>query len=674
MSDKPTIPDELADLSDDSTHRLVTDTEKTTWNNKISTETDPTVPSWAKQSTKPTYTASEVGALPDTTVIPPQMLYYGLCDGTATAQTATISGITQYFNGLTVVLKFNVATQRRATININGIGAVPLRESADGAGTTSTNTTYCPAGSTGIFTYIEADGLFRSSYDYNSDTVNKLQETGNIKVSMATYRYKILLQDENGTYAPISTNNKTGRTSNNGLATPNTTTKFKIGCPIYYYESNTNLSVDGTTGAVDSSYNMSLLYSFTTSTTEDQVKIGDTIITEGNYLPVYLIAKENGDGTFSLDSTLSSTDIAYHLTQELPSTNTGYIYIYLGRLTSAYQLRITVAHPVYKWNGTRYDIYSPVMSVDGMTGNLSLSSTYQSKLTAQTAYTAKGTSTKVPPITTNSLGQVTSITEVEIAGSSSTGFITTFAEDLLLVNGTATSLVTGYYYTSSYHIKINGTTNSVFDDTIIFINNNYNSQQSSGQIDIWAIKDGNKYYLIQYNDDGQGNYIYQYYTDTLLDSNVITTTLPSVDSSAYDQVVPSARLLRTQLLLKEDISNKVTSLSSNSTDTQYPSAKCVYDQLATKKDVSTPQDITVLTTDWSSSNTYTGYEYSATKSVTGVTATNNIIVCVTSTATAAQEDEAAECEVRCKGQGSGEITLYCKTLPSVDIPITVSII
>lgn len=34
------------------------------------TETDPTVPSWAKASSKPSYTASEVGALPDTTVIP----------------------------------------------------------------------------------------------------------------------------------------------------------------------------------------------------------------------------------------------------------------------------------------------------------------------------------------------------------------------------------------------------------------------------------------------------------------------------------------------------------------------------------------------------------------------------------------------------------------------------
>ena len=34
------------------------------------TETDPTVPAWAKTANKPTYTASEVGALPNTTTIP----------------------------------------------------------------------------------------------------------------------------------------------------------------------------------------------------------------------------------------------------------------------------------------------------------------------------------------------------------------------------------------------------------------------------------------------------------------------------------------------------------------------------------------------------------------------------------------------------------------------------
>lgn len=38
--------------------------------NYLTAETDPTVPAWAKAETKPTYTASEVGALPDDTVIP----------------------------------------------------------------------------------------------------------------------------------------------------------------------------------------------------------------------------------------------------------------------------------------------------------------------------------------------------------------------------------------------------------------------------------------------------------------------------------------------------------------------------------------------------------------------------------------------------------------------------
>lgn len=33
------------------------------------TETDPTVPAWAKEPNRPTYTASDVGALPDTTIL-----------------------------------------------------------------------------------------------------------------------------------------------------------------------------------------------------------------------------------------------------------------------------------------------------------------------------------------------------------------------------------------------------------------------------------------------------------------------------------------------------------------------------------------------------------------------------------------------------------------------------
>ncbi len=56
LPDNTVIPSKTSDLMNDSGF--------------ITTETDPTVPSWAKASSKPSYTASEVGALPDDTTIP----------------------------------------------------------------------------------------------------------------------------------------------------------------------------------------------------------------------------------------------------------------------------------------------------------------------------------------------------------------------------------------------------------------------------------------------------------------------------------------------------------------------------------------------------------------------------------------------------------------------------
>ena len=52
------------------------------------TETDPTVPAWAKQPTKPTYTADEVGALPNTYTPPNQTAQQVGADPAGTATTA----------------------------------------------------------------------------------------------------------------------------------------------------------------------------------------------------------------------------------------------------------------------------------------------------------------------------------------------------------------------------------------------------------------------------------------------------------------------------------------------------------------------------------------------------------------------------------------------------------
>jgi hypothetical protein len=91
LPDTTVIPGKLSDLTADAAHRTVTDAEKSTWNAKANTsdiptkvseltndkgfltgytETDPTVPAWAKAASKPSYTPSEVGALPNTTKIP----------------------------------------------------------------------------------------------------------------------------------------------------------------------------------------------------------------------------------------------------------------------------------------------------------------------------------------------------------------------------------------------------------------------------------------------------------------------------------------------------------------------------------------------------------------------------------------------------------------------------
>lgn len=134
------------------------------------TETDPTVPAWAKSSTKPTYTAQEVGALPDTTVVPDSVsdltqdvnyagassvggtankaasIPFGEVDSTstATAFTATVDGITQLRDGICCYLKNNVVTSAAAstapkcwTLNVNNLGAKPVYVT-NGAATYST--------------------------------------------------------------------------------------------------------------------------------------------------------------------------------------------------------------------------------------------------------------------------------------------------------------------------------------------------------------------------------------------------------------------------------------------------------------------------------------------------------------------------------------------------------
>ena len=81
IKNKPTIPSKTSDLNNDSGF--------------ITTETDPTVPSWAKASSKPSYTFSEIGSKPST------ISGYGITDakissGTITLGSNTITPLTSF--------------------------------------------------------------------------------------------------------------------------------------------------------------------------------------------------------------------------------------------------------------------------------------------------------------------------------------------------------------------------------------------------------------------------------------------------------------------------------------------------------------------------------------------------------------------------------------------------
>lgn len=67
----------------------------------VQSETDPTVPAWAKAENKPTYTASEVGALPDSTTIP--------------TKTSDLANDSHYLHGNTRGLFYGVSTTSAST-------------------------------------------------------------------------------------------------------------------------------------------------------------------------------------------------------------------------------------------------------------------------------------------------------------------------------------------------------------------------------------------------------------------------------------------------------------------------------------------------------------------------------------------------------------------------------
>lgn len=290
-------------------------------------------------------------------------IFYGEVDSTSTstAFTVTIPGVTSYFDGLTVLLKNGVVTSTaNFTININGLGAKgSYNNMATGNGVTPTDptqdSTIFNINYTMMFVYsstLVSGGCWIGYRGYNSDTNTIAYQVRTnsavLKTTDRTRYYRLLFTSADGTkWVPA---NKGYDNSATSAKTVNTRKINPFG-RIVYLGNSTNYNTDAgvSASALWHQYTIALGYSF------NRTGSALTLTTQN---PVYVKCAPQSDGSAIMDSTSP-------IVQNLPNTEDGKIYIFLGIAYSATNIELFYEHPVYYYKDGAIRLWSnaPTVSV-----------------------------------------------------------------------------------------------------------------------------------------------------------------------------------------------------------------------------------------------------------------------------------------------------------------------
>lgn len=386
------------------------------------------------------YAASETSGGPATRT---NGLPYGVVDGTstATAFTVTISGITTLYDGLCILVKNNViASKADCTLNVNGLGAKRIHYNT---AANSQITTQWSATMTAMFYY---DSTRNSSagawvmfygYDSNTNTIGYQVRTNSMSLPMKSivYRYRLLFTSADGKgFVPANNSTSTNAT------TARTVCQDKIDPfgRIVYYGTTASVAAGSRPSAsyLWQQYTFTIGYSFVVTLTE--------------WKPVYLKCAPQTDGSAIIDSTTP-------FVQDLPSTEDGKIYIFLGVAYSSTAMEMTLEHPVYWYKDGMIRPYTnapaggAVASVNGQTGAVVLdaddvgalpdSTTYVSSFNGSTGavtYTAPVTSvntkTGAVSLSASDVGALPDSTTYVSSFNGSTGAVT-YTAPVTSVNG-----------------------------------------------------------------------------------------------------------------------------------------------------------------------------------------------------------------------------------------------
>lgn len=262
----------------------------------------------------------------------------------------TDSTITSLYSGLTVAFKIAFAGHGTygTSLNINGLGEHPVI-----ANTNTMVSTRYPVGSIVLLTY-DATGtgsIYKNATsattvtgvwkiaDYNSDTNNLAYlvkcNYGTYVAATALYRYQILVSKNETTLLPLNA-------VNNSIATNKTLTTeaFNPFGEILYYNSATTVNANANIGATAlyKQANLDLRYS---------TNIGTTLT---NNKDVFLVCVPQSNGLVKLHTT--------PISQTLPTTDDGKVYIYLGHSSSTSAIELALNHPVYQFKNSKLSYYT----------------------------------------------------------------------------------------------------------------------------------------------------------------------------------------------------------------------------------------------------------------------------------------------------------------------------
>lgn len=234
--------------------------------------------------------------------------------------------ITSYFDGMTIAFyQNNVAGASTTTLNINGLGAKTIYYAND----TKLTTHYGPRALIMLQYDLEQDRFYAHDF-YFSSADYELRWTTDVQAGAYVHGYQLLLEGADGKYYPVTEGGSTGNTNTVSTA------EIRVGGNMLAYDSSTDYAADA---IISTDY---LWTSRQTGTMEYWNNRDAGWATP--YNPIYLVGTINANGNFVLDNSSYTS----FLTQDLPTTDDGKIYWYVGLMTDNYDdYRLVARHPMY---------------------------------------------------------------------------------------------------------------------------------------------------------------------------------------------------------------------------------------------------------------------------------------------------------------------------------------